>query len=238
MIKIMRITKEPLKQIGSIAGVCYNTTNEKYFKNIALQCINEGHWRTLEFPELIFEYDKYSAKAIRELYTHVHTTKLQSSTRYIDYSKQFKYATPFSIKKNQEANEIWEKHMEQVQITMNKLKSLNIPTEDYTNILPIAYETKGVIKMGLRELIQIFNVRACSCAYHEIRVLMQDLKKAIKETNDEEWIWIADNYLVPKCDLKLFCEEEKRWDKCKRHPKKSQVKSWIEEKRNNTDWKK
>lgn len=236
MIKIMKITNKPLKQIGSVGGVCYNTTNEKYFKKIALQCINEGHWRTLEFPEIIFEYDKYSAKVIRELYTHIHTTKLQSSTRYIDYSKQFNYSTPPSINKNEKAKKIWEKHMEEVQSTMNKLKSLDIPTEDYTNVLPLAYHTKGVIKMGLRELIQIFNVRACTCAYHEIRVLMQDLKKAIKELNCEEWNWIADNYLVPKCDIALCCSEEKRWHLCKRHPKKSQIKEWIEEKKKELDW--
>lgn len=236
MIKIMKINENPLTQIGEIAGVCYNTTNPKYFKRIAEQVLNEGHWRVAEFPEVIFEYDGYSAKVLREWYTHFFMSRLQASTRYIDYTQQFDYSIPPSVQNNIEALELWEKHMFDVSNTMEKLKALGIPTEDFSNVLPLAYHTKGVVKVGLRELINIFNVRACTCVYHEMRKMVKDIKDAIKATGNEEWIWLADNFFVPKCDLKLFCEEEKRWSSCKRHPKKSQVKKLIEDYKSEGYW--
>ncbi|MGL4210078.1 MAG: hypothetical protein ACRCRT_00885, partial [Cetobacterium somerae] len=96
--------------------------------------------------------------------------------------------------------------------------------------------TKGVFKIGVRELIHMFGVRSCTCAYHEARVFMADIKKAVKALNNPEWNFIADNFFVPKCDLKLFCDEEKRWHLCKRHPKKSQVKVWIDEMKKTVNW--
>lgn len=237
MIKITEYTENPLDIMGKSAGYCYNTTNEKWFKRIAEQCLREGHLRVAEFPDIHFEFSEYSGKVMREIFRHIHLTGLQESTRYVDMTN-FKYQTPPSITKNVEAKEIWDKGMEDITVVVAKLKELGIPVEDFSNIIPLAYNTKGVMKIGLRELMHIFNVRACSCAYHEARKFCMELKKAIKDTGNEQWIWIADNYLVPKCDIKMYCEEEKRWHLCKRHPKKSQVKDLIEEFKNNNDWRK
>jgi thymidylate synthase (FAD) len=235
MIKITGYTKNPMHMMGESAGYCYNTTNEKYFKRIAEQCLKEGHMRVAEFPDVHFEFSEFSGKVMREMFRHIHLTGLQESTRYVDM-ENFKYQTPPSIAKNEEAKSEWDNGMKQIAEVVGKLKALNVPTEDFSNIIPLAYDTKGVMKIGLRELIHIFGVRSCTCAYHEARKFCAELKKAIKETGDEQWIWIADNYFVPKCDSKLFCEEEKRWHLCKKHPKKSQVKDLIDDFKKNTDW--
>lgn len=236
MIKITKYTENPLITMGNKAGFCYNTTNEKLFRRIAVQCLDENHGRVQEFPEIQFEFSEYSAKVIREIGRHVHLTFLQSSTRYIDYTNQFDYAVPPSVKKNKEAFKFWQENMVNVSKTMNKMKELGVPVEDFSNVLPLAYHTKGVFKIGLRELIHMFGVRSCSCAYHEARVFMSDIKKAVKSLGNEEWTYLADNYFVPKCDRNLFCDELKRWHLCKRHPKKTQVKDWIEQMKKTTDW--
>ncbi|MGL4210317.1 MAG: FAD-dependent thymidylate synthase, partial [Cetobacterium somerae] len=114
MIKITEYTENPLQMIGEKAGYCYNTTNTKLFERIAKQCLEENHGRVQEFPEIQFEFSEYSAKVIREIGRHVHLTFLQSSTRYIDYTKQFDYAIPPTIKKNKEALQVWQENMANV----------------------------------------------------------------------------------------------------------------------------
>ena len=236
MIKIKKYTKDPLTYMGEVAGYCYDTTNSKFFERIAKRCLIEGHGRVQEFPDITFEFSGFSAKVVRELFRHVHLSALQASTRYIDYTKQFDYVIPPSVENNEQAKEVWQKHMCNVAQTMQELKDIGVPTEDFSNVLPLAYATKGVIKVGLRELIHIFGVRACSCAYHEARLFMRELKEAVKRLDDEQWVWLANNYFVPKCVRLMYCEEESRWDSCKLYPKKSVVKQWIEEKNEEIDW--
>ncbi len=87
MIQILPWTiKDPLNMIGYCAGVCWNSPVDDTEKNIkrAKSCIQSGHTRTAEYPDVYMVIDNYSARCIRELYTHIiGTTRLQSSTRYV-----------------------------------------------------------------------------------------------------------------------------------------------------------
>lgn len=207
MINILNYTKNPLSHIGRISGICYGQTNVKRFRKIAERCLEEGHGRVSEFADITIEIDGYSAKMIRELYTHViGTSRVQSSTRYIDYSKQFEYITPKTVSKDVEALKIWEDTMSTINNSMKNLKELGIPVEDLTNMLPLAYTTKMVLKINLRALIHMFHVRACTCAYWEYREFMKELK-LILSSLDEEWEFLSKNYFVPKCISNGFCDE-------------------------------
>lgn len=218
MIKILGITENPLSTMGELAGICYGQDNPKRFAGIAKRCLAEGHGRVSEFVEVTLVLDGYSAKVIRELYTHIiGTSRLQSSTRYIDYSNQFDYVLPSSVAKNTEALEIWQETMKTISKAMINLKDLGIPTEDFTNLLPLAYETKMVLKINLRALIHMFHVRACTCAYWEFRNLMQDIKNQL-EKYGPEWEFIAKEYFVPKCVASGYCDETTRH--CGRMPVK------------------
>lgn len=223
MIRITNYTEKPLTTMGNKAAYCYGMEDKvSRFRKIAERCLAEGHGRVSEFATIDFEISGYSAKVIRELYTHVvGTTKLQSSTRYIDYSKQFKYITPNTIKKNPEALQVWDSAMETISDAMDDLKLLGIPVEDFTNLLPLAYDTKMVLKMNVRALIHFAHVRLCTCSYPEMRVLANDIKKAIIDLGDDEWTFLAKEYLVPKCIANLYCDEETR--NCGIRPKKSDV---------------
>lgn len=66
-------TKNPLQLIGKEAGICWNANTTDPERNIkrALDCINSGHGRVLEFVEVYMELDGYSARVIREFYTHI-----------------------------------------------------------------------------------------------------------------------------------------------------------------------
>ena len=103
--------KYPIQMIGTEAGVCYgsDTTNvEKNYKR-GIDCLENNHGRTWEFPDVYMVLDEYSARVFREWYTHIggSPTRLQASTRYINYQKGFDYFTPPSIQNNDKVGVIF-----------------------------------------------------------------------------------------------------------------------------------
>lgn len=219
-------TKNPLQMIGEMSGVCWGANLKDNEKNIAraIDCIISGHERTEEFPDVYLVIDGYSAKCIRELYTHIGgaPTRLQASTRYIDYEKKgAEVVTPHSVASQELAKEAWDETIEAIRTGMSKLKALGIPNEDLTNLLPLAYKTKMVWKVNLRTLVNFFGQRKCFRAYYEIRELCDDLIKALSSYSNE-WKTICDKLFVPKCEKYkfinsnfCFCTEAKG---CGRHP--------------------
>lgn len=210
-VKLLKYDEDVLKQIGMMAGICYGTTNEKAFKRIAKRCLAENHGRVTEFTDIYMEISGISAKVAREFYTHViGTSRMQESTRYIDYSKgDLAVVKPKSVMANEDASSLWDKTIFTIQQAMKDLKVFDVPVEDLTNLLPLAYETKIVVKINLRALIHMFHVRACTCAYWEYRDLMNVIKKEVSGIS-EDWKFIADNYFVPKCVASGYCDETTR----------------------------
>lgn len=208
-------TKYPITLIGERAGVCWGadiTNKEKNYKR-GMDCILANHGRTLEFVNVEMIIDGYSAKVIREFYTHIggSPSRLQASTRYIDYSKGdgFSYTTPHSIEKNEEALAEWKSFMSGINFEIqNLINKHNIPVEDATMLLPLAYSTKMVDKRNLRNLIDMSRQRMCTRAYWEYRELFNDICKALSEISDE-WKWIVDNLFMPKCEQYGYCTEKK-----------------------------
>ena len=99
-------TVKPITLVGRRAGVCWGadiSDDEKNYKR-GIDCIEADHGRTLEFPNIEFVADGYSARVLREWYTHIGglPTRLQASTRYINY-KDFPYVIPKSIEHNETA---------------------------------------------------------------------------------------------------------------------------------------
>lgn len=215
-------TKDPLQLIGTTSAVCYNADVSNKEKNIkrALDCIHSGHGRVLEWPNVEVIVEGFSAKMMREAMRHiVGTSVLQASTRYIDYEKGFDVITPPAIANNNEAMEVWCKAISDIKMAMGALKALGIPKEDYTNLLPLAYQSKMIWKVNLRALVNFMNLRTCSRAYWEIREFSNMLKKALMEYSPE-WEIICKELFVPKCDAVGYCTEAKC---CGRHKTKSEV---------------
>lgn len=196
-------TKNPITLIGKEAGICYGANTENDEKNYkrGLDCIQSNHGRTLEMPSIYMVIDGYSARVIRELYTHIGgaPTRLQASTRYINYQKGFDYIIPHSIEKDPAAKEEYEFGMEQIQKILIALEERGIPKEDSANLLPLGMTTKVVVKYNLRTLIDMSHQRECVRAYWEFREMFEDIKNALREYSDE-WAYIVDNYFKPKCE--------------------------------------
>lgn len=208
-------TKNPITLIGKRAGICWNADimdDEKNYKR-GMDCIKSNHGRTFEYVNVEMIIDGYSARVIREYYTHLagSPTRLQASTRYIDYTKNngFEYVIPKSIEKNETALVKYKALMKRINEDCIDLeKEYNIPREDSAMCLPLGMTTKIVDKRNLRSLVDMSHQRLCTRAYWEYRELFNDICKTLRELSNE-WEWIVDNLFVPKCEYLGYCPEKK-----------------------------
>ncbi|MDE6419253.1 MAG: FAD-dependent thymidylate synthase, partial [Lachnospiraceae bacterium] len=185
-------TKNPITLMGVRAGVCWNgdiTDDEKNYKR-GMGCIKSDHGRVMEYVNVEMILDGYSARVIREWYTHIGSlpSRLQASTRYIDYSKNgFSYVTPKSIEENEEAKAKWDGLMEHIRTELCSLENeYGIPKEDVANGLPLGMTTKVVDRRNLRNLVDMSHQRKCYRAYWEYRELFADIECALRAYS-EEW---------------------------------------------------
>lgn len=215
-------TLHPIAMIGAEAGVCWGADTSSINKNVkrGKKCLSDGHHRTAEFPDVYMILDGYSARVIREFYTHIGgaPTRLQASTRYIDYEHGFDYILPHTIAHNLEAMEIYKQNMAITANTLRRLDELGIPREDSANLLPLGMTTKMVCKMNFRTLMSMSNQRKCVRAYWEFRELFADIEKALRKYS-EEWKYLVDTYCMPKCELYGYCPES---DSCGMYPQKGE----------------
>ena len=212
-IKILEeTTRNPITLMGQRAGVCWGadiTDKEKNYKR-GLNCLKSGHGRVMEYVNVELILDGYSARVIREWYTHIggEPTRLQASTRYIKY-EDFKYVLPHTVERDEKAKLIYEETMKAIADAASKLENeCGIPREDAAMLLPLGMTTKIVDKRNLRNLIDMSHQRMCSRAFWEYRELMRNLCNALKAYS-EEWAYLVDNYFKPKCKVTGVCPETK-----------------------------
>ena len=213
-------TLDPISLIGREAGVCWGADIDDPDKNYkrGLNCLANGHGRTWEYPQVYVVMEGFSARVFRELYTHIGggPTRLQASTRYIDYESGFRYVTPPTINENKDAKAIYDKAMADITKALQTLEDLDIPREDCGMLLPLGMESKVVLRTNLRNLIDMSHQRLCTRAYWEYRDLMWHLMHGLISYSPE-WATIVNTYFVPKCEVTGFCTEAKS---CGRRPKK------------------
>ena len=210
VIILPETTKNPITLIGERAGVCYGSdiTDKKKCYKRGIDCIRSRHGRVLEYVNVEMILDGYSARVIREWYTHIggSPTRLQSSTRYINYS-DFDYVCPASVKRDDDAWELWSNAIRAIKEALSYLEVYDVPKEDMAMLLPLCMKTKIVDKRNLRNLIEMSHQRLCGRAYWEYRQLMHDVSKALAEYSDE-WLTIVDELFVPKCVELDGCPEK------------------------------
>lgn len=212
-------TKKPITMMGREAGICWGadlSSQEKNYKR-GLQCLDDGHGRVLEYPQIYFVLEDCSARMMRELYTHIGggPSRLQASTRYIDYAKDFAYIIPPKIESNPEAKGIYVEAMESIAESLRKLNALEAPREDIANLLPLGMKSTMVMRTNLRHLIDMSRQRMCTRAYWEYRDFMNVLVRELA-AYDEEYQFVVEHFFGPKCDFLGYCPEKfscGRWEK-------------------------
>lgn len=205
-------TKNPIQLMGKRAGVCWGADIANPDKNYrrGMDCLSSGHGRVMEYVNVEMVLEGYSARVIREWYTHLggSPTRLQASTRYINY-ENFSYVVPDTIAENQEACARYKAMMQEISDTCKYLEErCQIPREDAAMLLPLGMSTKIVDKRNLRSLVDMSRQRMCNRAYHEYRALFSDICQALSALSDE-WAYLVTNYFKPKCEILGYCPEKK-----------------------------
>ena len=211
-------TKDPISLMGRRAGVCWGadvSSPDKNYKR-GLDCVQSGHGRVMEFVNVESFIEGYSARVIREWYTHIggSPTRLQSSTRDIDYS-DFDYIVPKSLK-NESDIELYHSAMKNIQVIAKRLEHSDIPREDVANILPLGMKTNIVDKRNVRNIMDMSRQRMCNRAYWEYRQMFKDYITALSEYSDE-WKELISVIVMPKCETLGYCPEKHG---CGKFPKK------------------
>lgn len=222
VIILEETTKNPITLIGKRAGVCYGADVDDDKKNYerGLDCILSGHGRTLEYVNIEVVLEGYSARVMREWYTHIGClpSRLQASTRYINY-KNFSYVTPPIIERSVCAKTIYDQTMSNISSAIEMLEGLGVPKEDLAMLLPLGMETKEVDKRNLRNIVDMSRNRMCTRAYWEFRELFSEFIKELNAYSDE-WKTLSPLLFMPKCEVLGYCPEKKS---CGRKPKKETI---------------
>lgn len=214
--------KNPITLAGKMVGPCYGSDTSDDGKNYkrGKNCILDNHGRVFEYMTVWFTLDGYSAKTMREFYTHIGgaPTRTQASTRYISY-KGFDYVIPPSIQRNDKAFKKYIDCMENIAQTTKELQEeCGIKAEDANMVLPFGMTTVVSCHFNVRTLIEMSHQRLCNRAYWEFRELMKDIMDALSNYS-EEWKYLVDTFFKLKCDVYGYCTEKFG---CGKYPKREE----------------
>ena len=225
-VRLISKPENMLKTIYTACRTCYSADSplniydcdsaqdeEKMLKLIS-RVVSSGHYSTIEHIQVSFAISNISRACSHQLVRHRHMSFSQKSQRYVKEKGQFDYLTPNTIEKDEELNKKFDEFMAKVSEFYLELTEAGIPAEDARAVLPNAASTSMVASLNLREMIHLANLRLCTRAQTEIRILV---KRMCDELIKEE-PWLKD-YLVPKCERFGFCDEDKS---CGRMPVKGQ----------------
>lgn len=193
---------------------CENAQDEEKMLKLIKRVISSGHYSTIEHIQISFAISNISRACSHQLVRHRHMSFSQKSQRYVKEKGLFEYLTPDTIERNPELKEKFDKFMEKISEMYNELTEAGIPAEDARAVLPNATATSMVASLNLREMIHLANLRLCTRAQTEIRILVKRMCDAL--TAEEPWL---KEYLTAKCEATGYCDEDKS---CGRRPLRGQ----------------
>ena len=190
-------SKNPERVIAAAGKLCYSKsdivdlyiglddeTTEKFVNKLS----DMGHQSPIEHISFTFGIEGISRACSHQIVRHRIASYSQQSQRYVDLQNSFSYIIPEAIKTNEKAKLLYEKSMiadmdAYKEITKalideytkgvtdkNEIRNLTKKAlEDSRFALPNACETKIIVTMNARTLLNFFKERCCSRAQWEIR---------------------------------------------------------------------
>lgn len=188
-VKLLRYTPEPEKTVAMSARLCYSPIGaaqleEKISDEQAAKLVHKlvemGHFSTLEHVSFTFAIEGVSRVLTHQLVRHRIASYSQQSQRYVK-EHDFETILPPSIAARPAAREKFEKLMGEIRGLYTEWTEMGIPAEDARYILPNAAETKIVVTMNARSLLNFFSLRCCNRAQWEIRILAEKMLQEVKK---------------------------------------------------------
>ena len=212
--KLIAKPENLLRTIYTACRTCYSADSpinifdadaddEKMLKLIS-RVVSSGHYSTIEHIQVSFALSNISRACTHQLVRHRHMSFSQKSQRYVKEKGQFDYIIPPTIERDEELKAKFVDFMEEISKKYLEFTEAGIPAEDARAVLPNATASSMVASLNLRELIHLANLRLCTRAQYEIRLLV----KAMCDELIKEEPWLKE-YLVPKCERIGYCDEDK-----------------------------
>ncbi len=211
-VKLIRYTGEPERAAALAARLCYSPVgveeldeklNEREVEDFVRKLVKLGHFSALEHVSFTFAVEGVSRVLTHQLVRHRIASYSQQSQRYVA-ERDFEYITPPTIAANAEALKRFEALLEEVKGVYNELVDMGINKEDARYVLPNATETKIVITMNTRSLLNFFSLRCCRRAQWEIRKLADKMLAEVRKVAP-----VLFEKAGPTCITHRICNEGK-----------------------------
>lgn len=188
---------------SGVDNILDGLTDEKTVKFLNM-LMNLGHESPIEHVSFTFGIEGASRSLLAQITRHRLASYSVKSQRYVKEG-MFEYIIPQEVEAIPEAKKVFLETMEQEQAAYDKLteilfqkhfkalreqgmdekqakiKAEKAAIEDARFVLPNACETKMVVTMNARSLMNFFRHRCCSRAQWEIRALANEMLKLVQE---------------------------------------------------------
>ena len=188
-----------------------------------------GHESPLEHASFTFGIEGVSRSLLAQITRHRIASYSVKSQRYVR-EKMFDYVVPPEIEHSEEATAIFLKSMKDAQEAYDRLaevltkqhkeklvqegedpvsaekKAAKLANEDARYVLPNACETKMVVTMNTRSLLNFFQHRCCNRAQWEIRQVAEQMLREVCKVAPELFLKAGPSCVFSSCpEGKMSC---------------------------------
>ncbi|MDR2075911.1 MAG: FAD-dependent thymidylate synthase [Desulfovibrio sp.] len=181
------------------------------------ETLSSGHASPVEHVSFTFALEGVSRALTHQLVRHRIASYSQQSQRYVDGS-DFRYVLPPAIARIPEARDRFLRCLADIGAAYREVKELletnggSNAREDARFLLPQAAETRIVLTMNCRSLLNFFEHRCCMRAQWEIRALAWEMLGLCRAALPAIFAVAG-----PSCERLGFCPEGKRFT-CGKYP--------------------
>ena len=196
IVKLISKPKDMLRTVYTACRTCYsadtpiniyeNSTDEEKMLKLIKNVVASGHHSTIEHIQVSFAISNVSRACTHQLVRHRLMSFSQKSQRYVQEKGQFDFIIPPTIDKNPELKEKFISFMGEISSKYQEFVDAGIPAEDARFVLPNATSSSLVASLNLRELIHLAQLRLCTRAQYEIRMMVKAMCDEI--TKEEPWL--------------------------------------------------
>ena len=190
-VKLVSYTPEPERKVAMAARLCYSSIgaaeleerlSDSQVQKLVEKILEMGHFSTLEHASFTFAIEGVSRVLTHQLVRHRIASYSQQSQRYVK-EHDFEYIVPPSVASNPSALARFHGLMEEIRTVYGELTEMGVHQEDARYCLANATETKILVTMNVRALLNFFELRCCSRAQWEIRKMAELMLKEVREVS-------------------------------------------------------
>jgi thymidylate synthase (FAD) len=190
-VELLGYTSDPEQNVVAAIRQCYSAVGAEELKKktskevkdrLINQVVESGHTSTVEHAVFTFAIKGISRACSHQLVRHRIASFSQQSQRYVDLGKNdLGYIVPPEIKKDKKLLEKYKRVMDLIEKEYRDLVKSGVKPEDARFILPNACQTKIVVTMNARSLLNFFRERCCFRAQWEIRGLANKMLVEVRK---------------------------------------------------------